>query len=375
MVPPLSVLSKTLHSITLTKIRELEKVRTKYETRKKSVLESADKANNDQRARINCLLAGVMELLPEVSGRHEVENIARSTDQSKYDASIPDEMLQSFENELRAKFDIHSRRLSMANLYSQLLQEWISPESDNETAATFEGGEDLDSFHVIERQKQRLQELCDKFEAVVFEPLHTDEVEIDNYLRDLCSGEECLEALSKLRKSIGDWGTSFPQNTHPFDEGTLRWCINGLLAEDLLSDEKQSTLQDFLGNDVVLKEIADVLNMRFANIENWDWDAGQQGIPVMPRQQLNGKYRIWMDEDVLQAILTHYIGINWCIIVRQSLKEFVMAKGVWKWKSSDQEMNQAESDRHRYYCGKKPNVNHTVARARNEKYMDKFFLS
>jgi hypothetical protein len=374
MAPPLSVLSKTLHSITLTKIRELEKVRTKYETRKKSVLEFADKANDDQRERINRLLVGLKELLPEVSEERDIENITRSTDQSKYDASIPEEMLQSFENQLRAKFDIHSRRLSMADLYSQLLQEWIKPGSNDETVATSEGG-DLDSFHVVERQKERLQELCDKFEAVVFEPLQTDEIEIDNYLRDLCSGEECLYALSKLRKRIGEWGTSFPKLTHPFDEDTLKWCINGLLAEDLMSDEKQSTLQDFLHNDVVLKEIADVLNMRFANIENWDWDAGQQGIPVMPRQQLNGKYRIWMDEDVLQAILTHYVSIKWCTVVRQSLKDFVQAKGVWKWKSSEQKMNQRESDRYQYYCSKKPNVGYTVAQARMQNYMEKFFLS
>lgn len=374
MAPPLSVLSKTLHSITLTKIRELEKVRTKYETRKKSVLEFADKANDDQRERINRLLTGIEELLPEIAEEREIENIARSNDQSKYDASIPEEMLQSFENQLRAKFDIHSRRLSMADLYSQLLQEWISQGSDDERVATSEG-EDLDSFHVVERQKQRLQELCDKFEAVVFEPLQTDEIEIDIYLQDLCSGEECLAALLKLRKRIGDWGTSFPKTTHPFDEDTLKWCINGLLAEDLLSDEKQSTLQDFIQNDVVLKEIADVLNMRFANIENWDWDVGQQGIPVMPRQQLNGKYRIWMDEDVLQAILTHYVSIMWCTIVRQNLKDFVQAKGVWKWKSSKQKMSQTESDRYQYYYSRMPNFDNTVAQARIQDYMEKFFLS
>jgi hypothetical protein len=68
------------------------------------------------------------------------------------------------------------------------------------------------------------------------------------------------------------------------------------LFEDLLSDEKQSILQDFLQSDIVLGEIADVLNMRFADIKNWGWDAGDDGIPVMLRQGLNGKYRIWMDE-------------------------------------------------------------------------------
>jgi len=66
----------------LTKIRELEKLRTKYETRKKSVLEFAGKPGGDQRERINRLLVEHKELLPEASVKREVENIARSTDQS-----------------------------------------------------------------------------------------------------------------------------------------------------------------------------------------------------------------------------------------------------------------------------------------------------
>ena len=60
MATPLS-----LHSITLTKIHELEKLRTKYETRKKSVLEFAGKAGDGQRERINRLRVEHKELLPE----------------------------------------------------------------------------------------------------------------------------------------------------------------------------------------------------------------------------------------------------------------------------------------------------------------------
>ena len=58
---------------------------------------------------------------------------------------------------------------------------------------------------------------------------------------------------------------------------TLKWCVNGLLAEDLLSDQKQAILRDFLEQPVVLGEIADVLNMRFSNIDSWEWDAGERG--------------------------------------------------------------------------------------------------
>ena len=52
------------------------------------VLEFAENAGDDQRERINRLRVEHKELLPETSVEREIENIARSTDQSKYDASI-----------------------------------------------------------------------------------------------------------------------------------------------------------------------------------------------------------------------------------------------------------------------------------------------
>ena len=377
MAPPNSVLSKTLHSITLTKIRELSKLRGKYEHRKQAVLDRADAApKDDVQTRIDILLDGVEELLADNAtglGTRDVSNIELSTEQSRYDASVPGAMLAGFETQLRDRLDVQSRRLAMADLYSKLLQEWISP--DGEVAVGADGeADDAESFEVVEGQRQRLQELCDKFEAVVFEPLQADEEEIEEYLSNLCESGECVKALDTIRGRIDDFGKTFSQMVHPFDQTTLKWCIKGLLAEDLLSDDKQSTLQEFLRNDVVLQEIADVLNMRFADLENWDWDAGEEGIPVMPRQQLNGKYRIWMDEDVLQAILTHYIGIRWCIELRSRLLHFVQTKGVWNWDNSEQ-LSPAEIERYQYYCGKSPSTSNTVMTQRKSDYLNTFFLS
>lgn len=376
MAPPQSVLSSTLHSITLTKIRELSKLRSKFEQRKAAVLSHAGSVSKeDIQTRIEILIDGVRDLLSDSGaglGNLNIENIELCTEQSKYDASIPKSMLKGFEEELRETLDVQSRRLAMADLYSKMLQEWITPNANADKAADENGDDDFE--HVEEGQKQRLQELCDKFEAVVFEPLETNAVEIDNYLRDLCQDDECEKALATLRHAIGAFGESFLQKTQPFDQATLKWCIQGLLAEDLLSDEKQSTLQEFLRNDVVLKEIADVLNMRFADIENWEWDEGEMGIPVMPRQGANGKYRIWMDEDVLQAILAHYIGIKWCVDVRSRLVNFVQAKGVWNWEDGER-LSQAEVDRYQYYRGRIPNALSTVMQQRKDDYLDTFFLS
>jgi len=317
MVAPTSGLSKTLQTLTLTKIGEIDKQRKKYETKKQEILLKTD-GTIDQRQRVSCLLSGVKESIPSASFDRSLSNIRRCLDQSSFDGSIPLEMLESFEKQLREKLENQSCKLSLANLYSQLMTDWMSPISTEAQHPPVSESEDSEhSFEVLERQKERLQELCDKFESVVFEPYETDEVEIDLYIKELFEGDEGDSALRTLRGNVKDHGEFMLANTVPFDEQSLTWCIKGLLAEDLLSEEKQNVLRDFLENKLVLAETADVLNMRFGDLKSWTWDANE-GIPVMPRQQLNGKYRIWMDEDVLQAIFIHYIGTSWCVALKST---------------------------------------------------------
>jgi hypothetical protein len=289
MAPPKSVLSKTLHSITLTKIRELEKLRQSYTERRNTVIAQTDTPGISQHARIDKLLAGVEELYPNSLNDAKISNIKKWLQQSRYDTSISSSMLDSYEKLLRSELDVESRKMDFASLYSLLLTEWMNPRASTPIS------DDSESV-VLESQKVRLQELCDKFESVVFEAKITDEVEIDQYLHTMFEDGGGLQSLEKIRAELKTWSSSLLSDSAPFDIYTLKWCINGLLFEDLLSDEKQSILQEFLQNEVVLGEIADVLNMRFVDIKNWSWDAGEDGIPVMPRQGLNGKYRIWMDE-------------------------------------------------------------------------------
>ncbi|KAM0431554.1 hypothetical protein ACHAQK_010179 [Fusarium lateritium] len=364
-------LSQTLGGITHTKISELGKQRTIYEGRKDMVLGQANE-EKDQVARINLLLEGVKNLNREAFKSPTVKNIKHWLSQSKYDVSVPSEFMQSHEDLLRSYLEVPSRKLALGHLYARLITEWMTASVSGRPASEEE------SFKVLDRQKERLQQLCDKFERVVFEPLETDEVEIDLYLNELFRGEkdeESAKSLGELRDTIAESCQEIFDVKAPFDSMTLKWCINGLLAEDLLSDEKQAILRDFLEKPVVLGEIADVLNMRFSNIESWDWDAGEHGIPVLPRQQLNGKYRIWMDEDVLQAILIHYIGIRCCVDLKAALIAFIASsKSIWKWHTGP-EPSQDEMHRRRYYLTRGATSNSNTDTERRGRYKSTFFMS
>lgn len=120
MASPTSVLSKTLQGITLTKIRELESRRNSYETRKRSFLDKAN-ASTDKRDRLASLIEAFKELYPGAAKDGALANTERWLTQSRYDASIPASKLASFDQQIRAKLDIQSRKLDMAHLYSRLL--------------------------------------------------------------------------------------------------------------------------------------------------------------------------------------------------------------------------------------------------------------
>lgn len=113
--------------------------------------------------------------------------------------------------------------------------------------------------------------------------------------------------------------------------------------------------------------------MRFADIDNWNWEAGVEGIPVLPRQQLNGKYRIWMDEDVLQAIFIHYVGIQWCVNLKSSLTKLVRGQTTWKEEESLAIPHEA-ADKRFYFLGRRTNP-FSVDSQRRESYVDTFLLS
>jgi hypothetical protein len=109
-----SALSRTLQSITATKISELEKQRKSFEVRKNDIFAAVEEAKDDhyERSRSRRLLLGVKELDPSSESESVIFNIQNSLYQSYYDPSIPVTMLQTIEAQLRSRLDAQSRRLS-----------------------------------------------------------------------------------------------------------------------------------------------------------------------------------------------------------------------------------------------------------------------
>jgi len=279
-------MSETLKSITNTKIRELEKQRNAYASRKNKVLESLDNKDVSQHDRVSILIKEVDKLpgRKEQSSNDELHNIARWLEQSTFDPFVPESKQLVYETLLRSRLDRGSLQLDLAHLYSGLLTEWIgTPASEGSEPDMLEKSDSDESFEVIEEtQKARLQQLRDKFAQVVFEPLETDEVEIKKYLGQLFQGHHGERAIERIRDQVSQLGKSMRQERFRIDDQSLKWCIKALLKNQLLGDEKKATLSNFLKDEAALSEIRDVLNMRYRDLDSWEWNLGEDGMPVCP---------------------------------------------------------------------------------------------
>ena len=383
-----SVLSQTLQSITTIKLRELSKKKSSFNARKAQILSAVDKTTKD-REKINVLLTSIAKIqgsnahksikdfddyeLDQLLGGLSSSNIRHFLRQSQYDPSIPPTLLPGLEKSLRQLLDQKTEKFEFADLYSRLLTEWLKSDATkaSENASNNSSVDEGEGFEFVERQKERLKQLSEKFESVVFTPLDVDVAAIEDLLNGLFATEEAGKALSKLQKRIRTFGERIAANAKPFDLYTLKWIITGLLKSDLLSDTKKNTLETFLKDDVVLTEIADVLNMRFVDLESWSWDA-EEGIPVEPRRQLNGKYRVVMDEDILQSIFLHYISTTWAIEFNAALMDIVSNRDVWQW---TERMPRAEIEKREYYFGRdRFYANEGVAFTRQQTYERDFFM-
>jgi hypothetical protein len=361
-----NLLSQTLQSITNTKMREQERRRKTFEASKGKVLESISHVSDD-RERLDVLLSGYRDLSFSKKGvsyvtqdREDiVQNTVRYLEQTQHDPSVPTSIIRGFGHDIEQKLHEESQRFEFASLYYRLLAEWTGADS-KPMEQSEENESQLDgSFEHV--QQYDLQKLKDKFASVVFAPLVTDEVEIDAYLASLFEDDHAQSRLDDIRKANASFARQLKGDAAPFDSQMLKKCIRALLGNNLLNDDAKSTLSEFSTNDIVLDEIADVLNLRFADLDNWSWET-DDGMYYEPRRQLNGKYRIMMDMDILQAIFLHYIAIRWCAHLKSVFAFLPHDNKFWR---AEQGMTPDEKARHHFFTGAYPSESGMRAREAN----------
>ncbi|EER37490.1 conserved hypothetical protein [Histoplasma capsulatum H143] len=310
-----AALPQALQSITATKITELKKQRALFESRKSALLKEAN-SQTDLRERVRILLEGVTKIQGFPSDGLDTSD----KDDAERDWNDSSRFL------FQSKYD--------SSISSGTLSSWE------------------------EELKRALDLRSVKHEhALFFSQLVT----------------EWLTNPNDPAAEEGTEGQSEHVGREEMHEQRAEW-ESGVISSGIFSPDKVVILKGFLENEDVAQEVADVLNMRLAQLDTWKW--GSEVIPLEMRRQLNGKYRVYMDEDVLDALFLHYLGVQWGVKFKGIFGTFFNSHA---WKRNAPPIPKRDLERRQYFLHENPKGDNgaqaNLYKTRRETFERSYFMS
>jgi hypothetical protein len=300
-----SSFGQAIHFITEIKLQELETQRLAYKEHARvldnsnAIDETGDiikKVETLAKAIKSWTGSGAVKDDKVVGAKLQLDDLEFWLQQAKKDPSFSREIAQRWADTLEQHIRHTVTRFDAARLFGKLFNEWLAsgdssavayqgPSDDQDLQETDSNAADDSTFEKLGRKEMFEQK--EKLVSIVFED-HAIEVEkLKAYLDKLFESEETARSLEKMRKELKDFSYWLKRKTIAVVD--VRNSIAGLLASGLMDEEKRTTLKAFQESDMVLTELASVLNMRMANLRSWSWP--KEGILVEFRRHLNGKYR------------------------------------------------------------------------------------
>lgn len=370
-MPSFTALSQSMHHITASKLSDLAEQRDGFEAVKNKILNAVSK-EPDQSEKVRILLNAFRKHeIPDGPAGLSTKNVRRFLDQCQHDNSVSPSLLEEWQSNLRRALDIQSRKYEYASLFGRLVTEWL--ENPNDAAAARSVPRDHvnidsgDSFEQVGRAEMHEQRQV--WESMVFTESRTDPAAITAYLTELFGSTHKAEKLTKTPlENLREQMKSF--RIAQMSEDDLRQTMSSLAKADLLSEERRRVLGEFQSNEMVSAEILDVLNLQLDRFDSWSW--GKEAIPLEMRRSLNGKYRLYMNEEILQALFLQYIGVSWAMHLRTVFTTFFHS-GAWK-QSSHHSLDHKARQRREAFLGFRGNDG-SVRDVRRSEYMKHHFLT
>ena len=114
-----------------------------------------------------------------------------------------------------------------------------------------------------------------------------------------------------------------------------------------------------------------MLNMQLASIESFAWP--QEGVQVEMRRHLSGKYRAYMDTEIITALLFQYLGMRWSIGFKSAFRDVVKSPA---WKRDAREFSREERlERNECFGESKTDVSQSIEKQRRAEQDNLFFMT
>lgn len=359
--------AKSMRDITTTKIAALSARSQAFEAERKRI-QAAVAATEDVQEKVQLLLAAVDHLDIEKPQDLSTKNSRRFLHQSRHDPSLSASLLLDWQAKLESALDVRAQRDEHALLFGRIVMEWLDNSQNNLNAVPSDTPDTEDSFEHI--GSRAMHDQRKEWESIVFGQSAADLPQrIGPYLEELFgsmdqSGKLVLSPMENLRKSIASFELG-----HLTQDG-LSDCIKGILLTELLSEQKKKALGDFENNELILDEMTDVLNMQIDALSSWTW--GSEAVPVVVRRALNGRYRVYMDEEIIQALLLYHIGMKWAVHLKIAFTAFFHSGA---WMQSSRTPMRVSARRHRQDCGLSTSQSVTVRNERRQQFIGQYFMA
>ncbi|KAF1956435.1 hypothetical protein CC80DRAFT_563311 [Byssothecium circinans] len=322
------VYAETLYKISTSKFMELSKQRVIFEFDHYRRLLDLASAETDPLKRLSLLADGAkacfgVQTASSGNGTRgdpkfgsaansplesDLMNLDRFLEQARYDPSVSPNILHHWEESIRKCLSVQLAKYHYAELYNRLIIEWLASEKSGPADGDMEMTESSKEFPDAKKMEVRTE-----WEKTTFDWPLIDTQRLEAYLQRLfiTDNKYAANSIRRLRSDVRKFEASLDR-PHQFTIRSLAWVIEGLQASSVLSNEKREALTGFLKNDVILAEIANVLNLRIKSLGQWTWALSQW----------TGRPRPTGTADILQAIFLHYVGVKWSVFFKKALVDF-----------------------------------------------------
>jgi hypothetical protein len=339
-------ISPLLREVVELKATELDEAKQTFKRRFDKA--SRLSAEPDSVKRVASLLADIKSLEPDLDDKlnNDFEIASRYLGQADSSPALSEVKVLQFEKELWARLKAHSNRLGVSSLHNELLKEAMTVNAAGHRLT--ESPRSVDSEDDFEVVDSEVDELWSAFEKDTFTATTIDGDAIDTFLStSLDAMGEKLD-LEDIRDEMDTFGEKVLTAGIEVDQDTLMWCIVDLLKTGLISPDKKKTLESYMQSPIAIRELVSMLNGK--SIRHWKYKHAEKGLPVTARQGTDGEYHIVVEEEIIDLLFMHCLGMGWATELKSCLVEYVVGGNFF----AKQSLPVEEAGKREYFLGYTP---------------------
>ncbi|XWW98155.1 hypothetical protein V2A60_006152 [Cordyceps javanica] len=291
-----------------------------------------------------------------------LKTIERMIYNAKYSSGFSASAALSWRDELLAYLRQSQRRMEYTILFGRLTNEWTNfrfGQLSNTIASAKQSSDAAsdDDESAISIGRKEMHEQRQVWENLVTNLRTSDKDEIVQFLDGIFhSGpthskkSSPIEELTDLRTTLlREMRSSISDDAKVaihVSVATVKAAIQAILHADQLTSEKRRAMIDLSNRQDVLSEIADILNidLKLAALERWSW--GDTPIRAQMRKAINGKYRVYMDIELLDSILIQCVGQSVSVHISNALQKAWIPAVASVWKAKEDQSHTAAIKAH-----------------------------